>query len=84
VAGDRSPDQLLVDERPVHVGGVEEVDAELERSVDGARRLAVVPAGVELGHAHATEAKGGDGWAVGPEIAHLHSESLSIEADIGR
>ena len=34
---DRAADELLVRERAVHVGGVEEGHAELERAVDGAR-----------------------------------------------
>ena len=37
---DRAADQLLVGERAVHVGGVEEGDAEVERAVDGGDRLA--------------------------------------------
>ena len=37
-------DQLLVRVRPVHVGGVEQVDAELERAVDRGDRLGVVAA----------------------------------------
>ena len=41
-AGDRPADQLLVGERAVHVGGVEEGDAELERAVDRRDRLGVV------------------------------------------
>ena len=53
-------DQLLVGERAVHVGGVEESDAELERAVDGRDRLGVVAAAVEVGHAHAAEAHGRD------------------------
>ena len=38
-AGDRPPDQLLVGVGAVHVGGVEERDAELEGAVDRADRL---------------------------------------------
>ena len=51
----RAADELLVLERPVHVGGVEEVDAELERAVDRGDRLGVVASAVELAHAHAAE-----------------------------
>ena len=38
-ARERAADELLVRERPVHVGGVEEVDAELERAMDRRDRL---------------------------------------------
>ena len=41
-AGDRLADQLLVGERAVHVGGVEEGDAEVERAVDGRDALRLV------------------------------------------
>ena len=59
-AADRAADQLLVRERPVHVGRVEEGHAELERAVDRRDRFGVVAGAVELGHAHAAEAEGGD------------------------
>ena len=39
---DRLADEPLVGERAVHVGGVEEVDAEVERAMDGRDRLRVV------------------------------------------
>jgi hypothetical protein len=45
---DGASDELLVGERAVHVGGVEEVHAEVERAVDGADRLVVVAAAVEF------------------------------------
>ena len=38
--GDRLADELLVGVRPVHVGGVEQRDPELERAVDRGDRLA--------------------------------------------
>ena len=57
-AGDRPADELLVRVRPVHVGGVEQRHAELERAVDGRDRLRLVALGgpVGPGHAHAAEA----------------------------
>jgi hypothetical protein len=58
--GDRLADELLVRERPVHVGGVDEVDAELERAVDRRDRLALVAGAVELRHPHAAEPLGRD------------------------
>ena len=53
--GDRLADELLIRERAVHVGGVEERDPELERAVDRRDRLTLVSGSVELGHAHAAE-----------------------------
>ena len=72
---DRPADELLVGERAVHVGGVEEVDAEVEGAVDRGDRLGVVAAGVEVGHAHAAESEGGDG-ELRAERAALHSMVL--------
>src|SRR5205823_2167518 len=54
---DRTADQPLVRERAVDVGGVEEIDPELERPVDRGDRLALVRGSVELGHTHAPEAE---------------------------
>jgi hypothetical protein len=55
-------EQLLVDERPVDLGRVEERHPQLDRAVDGADRLGVVGgrAGVERRHAHQAEADAGD------------------------
>ena len=41
LALDRLAEQLLVGERPVHLGGVEEGDAEIDRAVDGGDRFVV-------------------------------------------
>ena len=57
---DGATDQLLVRERTVHVGGVEEVDAGVQGFVDGRERLGVVADAVELTHAHAPETLRGD------------------------
>ena len=69
--GDGPADQHLVGERPVHVGGVEQRDAEVERAVDGGDGLALVGGAVELRHAHAAEAEGGhlEGVIAGAEDA---------------
>ena len=66
-APDRLPHQALVGEGPVHVGGVEEGDAEVEGAVDGRDGLLVVAPGVEVAHPHAAQAEGGDGEAGGAE-----------------
>ena len=57
--GQRLADEHLVGVRPVHVGGVEEGDPELEGPVDGGGRLGVVRRPVEVGHPHAAEALAG-------------------------
>src|SRR5690349_13344099 len=72
---DRPTDEPLVGERAVHVGGVEEVDAEVERAVNGRDRRGFIAARVEVGHAHTAEAEGGDGQ-FGTEGAALHAMVL--------
>src|SRR3546814_8125134 len=59
-------DEHLIGVRAVHVGGVEQVEAALQRVVDGGDRFGVVVRTVERAHAHAAEAEGGD--AGGGEI----------------
>ena len=66
-AADRLADQLLVGEGAVHIGGVEKIDAEIERAMDRGDRLVVVAAAIELGHAHAAESQRGNGEAGGAE-----------------
>ena len=65
-------DQFLVRADAVHVGGVEEGDAEVERAVDRRDRLCLVADAVEIGHAHAAETEGGDFEALLAEFAGLH------------
>ncbi len=57
---DGRPDESFVGEGPVHVGGVQERDARIERFVDRRDRLRVVPDAVELTHPHAAESLRGD------------------------
>jgi hypothetical protein len=77
LAAQRLPEQLLVDERPIHVGRVEEVDAELERTMDGRDRLGVVARTVELGHAHAAEPDRRYLKALPAELAFFHALTLA-------
>jgi hypothetical protein len=63
VRGERLADQLLVVAEAVHVGGVEERDAEREGPGDGGDRLVGVGGAVGEAHAHTAEALGGDGRA---------------------
>jgi hypothetical protein len=59
-ARDGLADEELVGAEAVDVGGVEEVDAELERAVDGGDGLGVVNRPVGPAHAHAAEPQRGD------------------------
>ena len=56
--GDRFADEPFIGERPVDVGRVEQVDAELQRVLDRRDRLALVQASVKLRHPHATQPLG--------------------------
>jgi hypothetical protein len=55
---DRLADQLLVGQWAIDLGGVDEVDAELERASDCCYRFRLVGGAVEGRHAHAAEAEG--------------------------
>jgi hypothetical protein len=59
MALDRAADEDLVRERPVELGGVDEVDAQLEGALDGLDALALIGGAVERGHPHAAEADRG-------------------------
>ena len=64
--GERASEQFLVQVRPVHLRGVEQGDAEVDRAVDRRDRTGLVGAGtgVEGRHAHAAEADASDLEAV--------------------
>jgi len=68
-AADRPAHQLFVVARAVHVGGVEEVDAQLEGAVDDGDRRRVVALAVDAGHRHAAEADRRDGQRAASERA---------------
>ena len=82
--GDRRSDEALIGVRPVHVGGVEEVAAEVERAGDRGARLAIVALAVERRHAHAAESERGNGGTVGPERARLHAICSSRSSGASR
>src|SRR3954464_8702463 len=63
----RASDELLVGERTVHVRRIETRDPELESAMYGRDGLLVVATRVEIGHAHAAEAEGGDVKVLGSE-----------------
>jgi hypothetical protein len=70
--GDRPADELLVRERPVHVGRVEEGHTKVEGAPDRGDCLAFVGTAVELGHAHAAEAHLRDLEALASKLASFH------------
>src|SRR3982074_1426678 len=66
---DRPSNQFLVLERPVHVGCVEHIDAELEGAMNGGNRLFLVARAIELRHSHAAHAHGARLEALGAQAA---------------
>ena len=73
-ARDRPAHELLVRERPVELGRVEEVAAELDGARDRGQRLALVRRAVEAGYAHAAEPNRGN--CQRPELARRHAPSV--------
>src|SRR5713101_5504419 len=68
-------DQLFVVAVPIHVRGVEEIDAKFESAVNRGHGLSVVATAVKVRHTHATEAKGGDEWSVFSKLTSFHEFS---------
>jgi hypothetical protein len=66
-------DQLLIDERPIDLGGVEEGHAQFDGPVEDPDRLSFIR-GRSIGpaHAHAAEPDGGDLQSPGSEYARFH------------
>src|ERR1700693_3098196 len=60
LALDRASDEFFVLVRPVNVGGVEKINAEFERAMNGRDRFGVIASRVKLRHAHTAEAEGGN------------------------
>jgi len=56
----RLADEFFILVRTIHIGGIEEVDAQFESAVNGGDRLPVIASSVELRHSHAAESDGGD------------------------
>jgi hypothetical protein len=69
----RSAQQLLVGERPVDLGGVEEGAAELDCAMKRRNRLALVRRAIGLAHAHAAEADRGNLEPLAAELAFAQS-----------
>ena len=70
--------QLLVLPPAVHVGGVQEVDAQVEGAVDDRDGLRVVALAVDVGHGHAPESDGRDGQCALAECTLLHEILLRV------
>src|SRR5258705_8406366 len=71
-AFESAPQQLLVDERPVHFGGIEKVDAEIEGAVDRRQRFPFIRGAVHRAHAHASETKRGNSQSAVAQKSALH------------
>jgi hypothetical protein len=69
---DSVPDEFLVPADPIHVGGVEEGDSELNRTMDRRDRLRLIAAAVEFRHAHAAKPEGGNLKAAKMALVHDH------------
>src|SRR5262249_2646707 len=72
---ERLAEQRLVVAPAVHVRGVEEVDALVERMVDDADRFVVVGVAVDARHRHQSESDGRYLEAAPAELALLHGIS---------
>src|SRR6185437_12226842 len=85
---ERAAEQFLVGERPVHLGGIQKRDADLERPVQCRDRLAFVTLfrrSIRCGHPHASEPDGGDGEALGAELSlsdHACGSSFVYDDDV--
>jgi hypothetical protein len=73
-AGERLADDLLGLAARVHVGGVDEVDARVERSVDDPDRHVVIGLAPRAEH-HRPEAQGAHAYSGAGEGAHLHGRT---------
>jgi hypothetical protein len=58
LAFDRLPNQFLVRVRAIHVRGIEKVDAQFQRAMDGCDRFIIVAPAVKLRHSHAAQTEG--------------------------
>ena len=68
--------EFLIPPAAVHVGGVEEGDAEVDGAMDGGRGLFGVPPAVEVRHAHAAQADGRDGKPRLAQGSRAHGQFL--------
>jgi hypothetical protein len=73
---DGAADQFLVGVGAVDLGGVDEVDAQLQGAVDGADGLVVVGSGPGVGGGHAHRSQADPGNVQVTQFDVLHSSSL--------
>ena len=64
-SGNRAPNQFLVGERAIHIGGVEKVKPQFQRAMNGRNRFvfvafAVIALAVKIRHSHAAQAQRGN------------------------
>jgi hypothetical protein len=52
-----APDQLFIFPDTIHVGGVQKIDAQRERTMDGGDGLPLVRSAIEFRHAHAAQSQ---------------------------
>ncbi len=76
--------QLLIGAQAVHVGGVQEVRAPIQRFAHRGDGFIFVESAVDRGHGHAAEPQGGNLQPLPAELAHLHvGVLLRIRPSIG-
>jgi hypothetical protein len=73
---DRAPDQFLVDIGPVHLGGVQMCDAQIQGATDGTDRLALVAAGAGVVRRHPHGAEADTRYLESAQTGGLHVWSL--------
>ncbi len=76
--GQRPAEQLLVGAQAIHVGGVQEVGAPIQRLAHGGDGFGLVDGPVERSHGHAAETQGRDFQPLAAELAHLHPGVLRM------
>ena len=74
----RPPDELLVGEGTVDLGGVDEGDAQVDRPVNGPDRLGVIQVIRAVGPGHAHGAKADPGYVQVPQLDVLHRVRSSV------
>ena len=75
LAFDGASYQFFIGVRTIDIGGIEEVDAELEGAVDGGQGFGIVASAVKLRHAHTAQAHGGNRRAGTTEFVSFHKRS---------
>jgi hypothetical protein len=73
---ERAAEQLFIRERPVHFGGIPEIDAQFERTMKDPDGFRVIRLTVGPGHAHAAEAESRYLKPLFSEFSFLHYRFL--------